>query len=122
MSAKGFTPLHAAVNNGWYNICKLILENVGDNNPAVNGGFLLLSIAALNGRFEIMKLIIENMLEKDIADIEGKTSLLKAILKGNLYFSFMIIKYTPKLTLIMTFSCLLFYFVIPYWLEYISTF
>ena len=62
---EGDTPLSFAAQEGYFEICKLIIENVEDKNPANNSGSTPLSYAAEKGHFEICKLIIENVEDKN---------------------------------------------------------
>lgn len=43
---------------GWYEICKLLLQNIEEDNPPMDNGYTPLHMAASNGHFEICKLII----------------------------------------------------------------
>ena len=68
----GMTPLYAAANNGHFEICKLIVENVEDKNPAYNSGYTPVDIAAKNGHFDICILILKRMEDKRIKKINLK--------------------------------------------------
>ena len=51
--ADGATPLHMAAFKGYFEICKLILENVDDKNPSRNDGTTPLYMAAQFGHYKI---------------------------------------------------------------------
>ena len=55
----GFTPLHIAAKNGYFEICKLIIDNVDHTNPADNNGSTPLYLAAQNGHLGIFKLMYQ---------------------------------------------------------------
>ena len=57
----GDTPLHCAAMRGHFNICKFILENVGDKNPANNMGDTPLHYAAKTGQLKVCQLIISHL-------------------------------------------------------------
>ena len=62
-----------AAKKGHFNICKLIIENVQNKNPANSIGHTPLHEAAYFGRFDICKLIIDNVDNKHPIDNLGKT-------------------------------------------------
>ena len=70
---KSHFPLHIAANYGHFDICKLIVDNVDDKNPAELNGNTPLHIAAHNGYFEICQLIIGNVNDKNPANKQGVT-------------------------------------------------
>ena len=45
----GATPLYVASQNGYFEICKVIIDNVDNKNPVRNGGFTPLYIATQKG-------------------------------------------------------------------------
>ena len=59
--ADGATPLHMAAYKGYFEICKIIIENVEDKNPSRNDGTTPLYMAAQFGHFKICKLIMDNV-------------------------------------------------------------
>ena len=81
----GVTPLHIAAEKGHFDICKLILENMEDKNPAMFGRKTPLAIAALNGHIDICKLIIENLENKKLASDNNFTLLYYAAFAGFFY-------------------------------------
>ena len=58
------TLLHLAAENGHYNICKKIIENVQDKNPSDEKGWTPLHLAALFGHLKVCEYILENIDEK----------------------------------------------------------
>ena len=52
----GYTPLHYAAQEGHFNVCKLITENVHVKNPSNDQGETPLSLATQSGHNEICKL------------------------------------------------------------------
>ena len=54
-SQNGNTPMHIAASRGNFDICKFIIENIDDKNPANNNGITSLHIAAHNGELGICK-------------------------------------------------------------------
>ena len=76
-------PLFHAAFRGHYNICKHIIENVDEKNPAMPDGVTPLMLAAQNGHYEICKLIISNVDDKNPAMHNGVTPLFMAVLQGH---------------------------------------
>merc|ERR1711974_344774 len=89
----GYTPLHEAAGAQYghrhksveakmryitlhVEICRLIMENVQDKNPAANNsGRTPLHSAASSGHLEICRFIIDNAQDKNPADNDGETPL-----------------------------------------------
>ena len=97
LGSYGITPLHLAAKNGHLSVCKLIIKNVVDKNPA--GGKMVtkswmhpvwidqwtpLHLAAYTGHFSVCKLIINNVVEKNPGDQTGWTPLHSAAQNGHL--------------------------------------
>ena len=76
---RGETPLHCAVQNGHFDICKFIIENVNQKNPPDNLGFTPLHYAAMFGHLRIYKVILKNVDDKNPVDEMGITPLECAI-------------------------------------------
>ena len=55
-------------------ICKMILEEVDDKNPAMDDGWTPLHLAAKNGHLEIYKLISKNVSVKNPKTNSGVTA------------------------------------------------
>ena len=53
----GWTPLHYAAEDGWFELCKLILLQVDDKNPSDNMGKTPRCIAQDRGHLNIVDLI-----------------------------------------------------------------
>ena len=53
---EGFTPLYVAAQNGHYEVCQIILENVINKNPACHNGTTPFYMAAQNGHVDLCKL------------------------------------------------------------------
>ena len=54
---------------GWYETCKLLLQNIEEKNATMDNGNTPLHTAASNGHFEICKLIFQfNLKIKDLLD------------------------------------------------------
>ena len=51
------TVLHVAAEKGYLDLCRFILQNVGDKNPRNSRGKTLLSLAAENGHTNVCILI-----------------------------------------------------------------
>ena len=62
-----------AAGEGRLNICRLLIQNGQNKNPANQNGATPLHYAALKGHLEICRLIIENVQEKNPAN-QGVTS------------------------------------------------
>ena len=60
----GWTPLHIAVMNGHFEICRVIIENTDDPNPKSKYGTSALMIAAEEDRIPIAHLITEKLMKK----------------------------------------------------------
>ena len=103
------TPLHLAAKNGYFSVCKLIIENVLDKNPTASitknnhtaaqdalydelmeRGILTedqwtpMHLAANNGHFSVCELIINKISEKNPKDQQGWTPLHSAAQNGHL--------------------------------------
>ena len=52
--------LHLAVQNGHFEVCKIIVEQIEDKDPVDINGDTPLHIAAKNGRFKIYRYLIKN--------------------------------------------------------------
>ena len=65
------TPFHYAAQNGLFEVCKLILENVQDKNPVGLDGWTPLDFAAENGHLKVCHLIIEKMKMNNPKDTIG---------------------------------------------------
>ena len=55
---QGWTPYHYAAENGLFEVCQIILENVLDTNPKSKNGLTPLHLAAQNGHSDICQLIL----------------------------------------------------------------
>ena len=79
---EGNTPLHLALQNGDFDLCKLILKNAYDKNPIGSNGMSLLHTAAQKGQYENFKFFFEHIKEnpKDSNDV---TPLHLAALNGH---------------------------------------
>ena len=76
------TPLHYAVGgyfsvkrDGYFSVCKALVENLDDKNPGDWNGCTPLHSAVVWGSFEICKLIVDNLVVKNPADKRGMTPL-----------------------------------------------
>ena len=71
----GETPLHWAATNGKIGVCKFIIENSSNKNPASIkcDRYTPLHLAAQRGRLEVCKLIMENLTNKNPANKHGST-------------------------------------------------
>ena len=72
---RGVTPLHCAAQRNNLEICKLIIENIGDNNPSDNYGTTPLHHAATNSNLDMCKLIFQNIGDKNPRNNFGHTPL-----------------------------------------------
>ena len=88
----GWTPLHFAAENGHFEVCKLIIENVRDKNPGDYKGITPLHLAAENGQIELCELILDNSQEKNPMDKDGWTPLQLANDNGHRQIRDMIFK------------------------------
>ena len=55
------TPLHFAAENGFLEICEMLMENMNEKNPKNNASRTPLHLAAEKGHFEVCRLIVENV-------------------------------------------------------------
>ena len=76
-------PLFVAAHSGNYDVCKLIITNVDDKNPARHNGVTPMYLAAQNGHIEICKLFIANADKKNPAMHDGVTPLYMAAQGGH---------------------------------------
>ena len=77
------SPLFLAADIGHYDICKLVIANMVDKNPARHDGVSPLYMAAQNGHYKICKLIISNVDDKNPAMYDGVTPLFIAADQGH---------------------------------------
>jgi ankyrin repeat protein len=84
MCRKGYTPLHAAAQEGHLDICELIVKYASDKNPIKNDRITPLHIASYKGHLEICKLLIHDAADKSPQDGQGMTPLHFAAEYGNL--------------------------------------
>ena len=79
----GRTPLHRAAINGFYDMCKLLIEKIKDKNPRDNEGWTPLHFAAKEGYFDICQLIASHLEDKNPASNNGTTpkQLMKAYIR-----------------------------------------
>ena len=89
--SEGFTPLHYAAQNGHFNICKTLLENMSNKNPRGKGvlfeiqkGCTPLHLAAGRGHFKIFILIENELEEKNPKKDDNVTPLHNAAFGGHL--------------------------------------
>ena len=59
------TLFHFAAERGLTNVCKLIIENIDNKNPAALNGCTPLHLAAKGGHLEIVRLIVETGVNKN---------------------------------------------------------
>ena len=93
---KEYTPLHEAASRGNFEICKFIIDQVEDKNPANETGHTPFHIAAKhdrnNSHFDICQLIFEATGFHNPSDKYGETPLHSAAFNGNLKICEMIIE------------------------------
>ena len=73
-----------AAKEGRLNVCRLIIQNNQNKNPADDDNNTPLHSAAEEGNLEICRLIIENVQDKNPANRNGDTPLHKALGAGHL--------------------------------------
>ena len=62
---KKLTPLHIAAQNGNVELCRLIMDNVDDEDPKDEMGYTPLFLAARNGHIDVCRLIMKNAWNKN---------------------------------------------------------
>ena len=78
------TPLHLAAKSGQIAVCRLMLGNMLDKNPASNlSKTTPLHYAAEAGHLQVCKLIMENIIDKNPNSEHGRTPLFLAQLNGH---------------------------------------
>ena len=95
-----YTPLHEAASIGNFDICKFIIDQVNDKNPANDAGTTPFHMAANyyrdssenDGHFEICQLIFEATGFQNPPNINGATPLHSAAYNGNLKICEMIVE------------------------------
>ena len=94
-----YTPLHEAASIGNFDICKFIIDQVDDKNPANDNGYTPFHMAAnyyrnteIWGHFEICQLIFEATGFQNPSNEYGLTPLCLAAYNGNLQICKMIIE------------------------------
>ena len=76
--------MHKAAANGHLEVCKLLIDNVDDKNPADDYGLTPWHKAAANGHLEVCKLLIDNVADKNPVDKAGETPIHLGVEKGHL--------------------------------------
>ena len=71
----GWTPLHFAAQQGYSEVCKVLLENQAEKNPKNNKGWTPLHCAAQKGKLNVCKTLIEAGLEVNSINNKGETPL-----------------------------------------------
>ena len=79
-----WSPFHFAASAGQFEICKLIIKNVGNKCTKDGTDKIPLHHAAENGSLAICELLWENCEEKNVPDIFGRTPLHYAAKHGHL--------------------------------------
>ena len=74
-SAEGSTPLHFAAQNGHLEVCKLIMDNITDKNPANVEGEMPFHFAAKKGQLAVCQFMLENLSDKNPRDRDEVTPL-----------------------------------------------
>ena len=74
-SAEGSTPLHFAAQNGHLEVCKLIMDNITDKNPANVEGEMPYHFAAKKGQLAVCQFMLENLSDKNPRARRGITPL-----------------------------------------------
>ena len=74
-SAEGSTPLHFAAQNGHLEVCKLIMDNITDKNPANVEGEMPFHFAAKKGQLAVCQFMLENLSDKNPRARRGITPL-----------------------------------------------
>ncbi|WP_252321182.1 ankyrin repeat domain-containing protein, partial [Spiroplasma endosymbiont of Lariophagus distinguendus] len=80
----GDTPLHYAVDNGYFEIAEFLLKNGANINAQDNEGFTPLYSAIDNNDFKIVELLIKNYVNVQIQFNNGNTALNYAKENNNL--------------------------------------
>ena len=78
----GWTPLHWAALNGYYDVAKLLIENGADVNIKNNGGWTPLHEAAFKECYDIVKLLIDNGADVNTQNEDGTSPLHISAMKG----------------------------------------
>ncbi|WP_342273365.1 ankyrin repeat domain-containing protein [Spiroplasma endosymbiont of Acasis viretata] len=77
-------PLHYAVDNGYFEIAKLLLEKGADPNiKDVGGTPLQIAVSNFNNNIEIVKLLLENDADINIQNKYGNNTILDVLFKNN---------------------------------------
>ena len=76
------SPLHYAVREGYFSVCKALVENLEDTNHGDWDGRTPLHMAVGHGSYDILKLLIDNATIKNPADNRGWTPLHWAVREG----------------------------------------
>ena len=76
LNRHGRTPLHWAASNGYFEVCKLIIDGTSNKNPAEieYDGNTPLHFAATYGHLEVCQLIMDNVTDNNPANrYDGET-------------------------------------------------
>ncbi|KAL3123538.1 hypothetical protein niasHT_006617 [Heterodera trifolii] len=83
----GISPMHICVTKGDLALCKFLVDNGANVNQKTSGGDQLtpLLIACAKGNLQIVKLLVEEgNADIEIANSQGNTALILALLKGKI--------------------------------------
>ena len=95
---KGATPLHFAARNGNFDICLLLIANIGnEKNPRDNFGITPLHAAAYQGYLNICKVLVYNTTNKNPSDDRGRTPLHAAAFNGYLEICSLLVENTNEI-------------------------
>ena len=79
----GFTPLHIAVKEGHFDMCKMLLEHEADVHAQDSKGNIPLHSALSGGHLEIARILLEHNAEVNSRNDNGSTPLLLASERGS---------------------------------------
>ena len=80
----GFTPLHIAVKEGYFDMCQMLLEHKADVHAHDSKGNTPLHLASDDDHLEIFRILLEYNAEVNSRNKDGSTPLLIASSNGNI--------------------------------------
>lgn len=97
IDSSGYTALHYAARSGCREVCQLLLDFGANVNACTRSGNVTpLQRAAYSGHVDVVKLLLKHGAAVCLQDSDGKTSLHKAVEKGQLRIVEILIKTDPS--------------------------
>lgn len=100
----GYTALHYSSRKGYFEACKLLIENGADLNAVTNGGVSSLHRACMMGHENIVNLLLSKNVCSLTKDEDGQTALHRAAANGHIRIVEILLKSNENLKFIRDFK------------------